>query len=192
MAKRYDQMFELIDQVKPEAIVEVGVHRGVRGSKLCARALEHRKPVRYLGFDVFDTVGSEFQEEALNGKGAPSKAQAQERLARCGPKLSVELVVGDTRETLHGRNIEADFAFIDGDHRVDAIAGDFAALSGSRCVVFDDYYLPDAKGRIPDLTRYGANETVDMLASLGMKVEILPLGDECKHGGVSHLAVVWP
>lgn len=191
MAKRYDQMFEIIDKVKPEVIVEVGVHRGIRGSKLCAQALTHRKQVRYIGYDVFDTVGEKFQAAALNGKGPPSRQQAEERLRGLGKGLSVELVVGDTRKTLHGNDVQADFAFIDGDHRVEAVIGDYAALSSVGCVVFDDYYKPDKAGQLPDLTKYGANEVVDTLAELGAKVEILPVGDECKHGGVSHLAVVW-
>jgi hypothetical protein len=191
MAKRYDQMFELIDRVRPATIVEVGVHRGVRGAKLCSRALLHRKRVRYIGYDVFDTVPAAFQEAALNGKGAPSQAQAEERLSGCGRGLAVEMVVGDTRETLHGRQVEADFAFIDGDHRVDAIAGDYAALAGATCVVFDDYYRPDRKGRMPDVELYGANQIVAQLEAQGARVEILPIGDECKHLGVSHLAVVW-
>lgn len=191
MAKRYDQMFALIDQLRPRSIVEVGVHRGVRAAKLCSRALLHAPTVDYLGFDVFDTLGEDFQEAALNGKGAPSQAEAERRLSRSvGTRYRFE--VGDTRETLHGRQVEADFAFIDGDHRVDAIAGDYAALAGAGCVVFDDYYRPDKRGNLPDLALYGANSLVDGLAAQGRKVEVLPIGDECKHGGVSHLAVVWP
>ena len=191
MAKRYDQMFPLIDQVKPRRINEIGVHRGIRAAKLCARALEHRASVRYTGFDVFDTMDAAFQEEALNGKGAPSQQQAQARLLSLGGALKFEFVVGDTRKTLHGTEQSADFAFIDGDHRVDAIAGDYAAVAGARCVVFDDYYRPDENGYLPDLALYGANAVVDELAKAGRKVEILPVGDRCKHGGFSHLAVVW-
>lgn len=191
MAKRYDQMFALIDKVKPQTIVEIGVHRGIRGAKLCSRALEHRKSVRYVGYDVFDTVSEEYQSEALNGKGAPSKANAEARLAGCGSGLTFEFVIGDTRDTLHGKTVEADFAFIDGDHRVDAIVGDYAALADARCVVFDDYYIADAGGIAPDLEQYGANQMVDALREAGAKVDILPIGDACKHGGYSHLAVVW-
>lgn len=191
MAKRYDKMFPLIDQVKPIRIIEVGVHRGIRASKLCKRALLHRESVRYTGFDVFDTMDMEFQELALNGKGAPSQAQAAARLSALGHSLAFELVVGDTRQTLHGTEQAADFAFIDGDHRVDAVVGDYVAVAGAHCVVFDDYYRPDERGQMPDVRLYGANSTVDALVAAGRKVEILPVGDRCKHGGISHLAVVW-
>lgn len=191
MAKRYDQMFPLIDQVKPRRIIEVGVHRGIRAAKLCARALLHRKSVHYTGFDVFDTMDMQFQELALNGKGAPSEAQAAARLSSIGDSLTFQFVVGDTRQTLHGSEQQVDFAFIDGDHRVDAVVGDYVAVAGAQCVVFDDYYRPDERGQMPDARLYGANSTVDALVAAGRKVEILPVGDQCKHGGFSHLAVVW-
>lgn len=190
MAKRYDQMFELIDKVKPQRIIEVGVHRGIRAAKLCNRALCHSDSVEYVGYDVFDTVGAEYQEDALNGKGQPSEAQAKERLDGVRG-LQHSFVIGDTRETLHGMNVKADFVFIDGDHRIDAIEGDYEALKGAKCVVFDDFYKFDSQGNMPDITLYGANATVDRLIGEGRKVTILPVGDTCKHGGVSHLAVVW-
>lgn len=191
VAKRYDQMFGLIDQVKPASIVEVGVHRGIRAAKLCDQALKHSPRVRYTGFDVFDTMDAKFQDAALNGKGAPSESQARERLSGCAAGLSFRFVVGDTRMTLHGKSVKADFVFIDGDHRVEAIAGDYAALAGAKCVVFDDYYRPDEDGATPDLSLYGANQLVDSLEAAGLRVEVLPIADKCKHGGYSHLAVVW-
>lgn len=190
MAKRYEQLYPLIDQVKPKKIVEIGVHRALRGAAMSRAALEHRKSVEYVGYDVFDQATPEFQQQALNGKGAPSEAMARERLRSIGG-LQFSFVVGDTRETLGGQKVKADFAFIDGDHRVDAVRSDYAALADCPCVVFDDYYRPGPDGRIPDLTKYGANAVVDELAVQGMRVEILPAADECKHGGYSHLAVVW-
>lgn len=190
MAKRYDQLLPLIDKVKPARIVEIGVHTALRGLSMCRQALEHRLAVEYVGYDVFEEASEEFQAQALNGKGTPSQAKATERLSRV-PGLVYAFVVGDTRKTLAGKKVKADFAFIDGDHRVEAIRTDYAALAGSRCVVFDDYYRAGRDGKIPDLQKYGANAVVDELAEAGRRVEILPVGDVCKHGGMSHLAVVW-
>lgn len=183
MAKRYDQMLALIDEVKPTSIIEVGVHRGMRANQLCTHAAGYRE-VTYTGFDVFDTMDADFQEAALNGKGMPSKDVAAARLKRID-MLDFSFVVGDTRDTLHGKARYADFAFIDGDHRVDAIRGDYEALKDCKIVVFDDYYVGDDK---PDTALYGANQIVDALPH--ERVEILPIGDPCKHGGMSHLAVV--
>lgn len=190
MAKRYDQLYPLIDEVKPARIVEVGVHTALRGAALCKRALEHRSSVEYVGYDVFEMASMEFQLQALNGKGAPSQDKARNRL-NAVRGLNHSFVVGDTRHTLSGKTVDADFAFIDGDHRVEAIRIDYAALSDCPCVVFDDYYRPGPDGSTPDLTLYGANAVVDELASAGRRVEILPDADVCKHGGYSHLAVVW-
>ncbi len=190
MAKRYEQLLPLIDKVKPVRIVEVGVHTALRGLAMCRQALLHRQEVEYVGYDVFEEASDEFQAQALNGKGTPSQAKAIERLSRV-PGLSHSFVVGDTRETLGGKKVKADFAFIDGDHRVEAIRIDYAAVSSARCIVFDDYYRAGKDGKSPDLSRYGANSVVDELAAAGRRVEILPVGDLCKHGGMSHLAVVW-
>ena len=183
MAKRYDQMLALIDEIKPKSIIEVGVHRGMRANQLCLQATKYGG-VTYTGFDVFDTMDAEFQEAALNGKGMPSKDVAASRLSRIDG-LKYSFVVGDTRETVHGKPRHADFAFIDGDHRVDAIRGDYEALKSCKVVVFDDYFVGDNK---PDRSLYGANAVVDALPY--ERVQILPIGDMCKHGGYSHLAVV--
>lgn len=190
MAKRYDQMIPLVEKLKPRRIVEVGVHRAMRASKLCQAALQYG-PVEYLGYDVFDTMGEAFQEAALNGKGEPTEREARRRLDQVRGEFSYSFVIGDTRDTLHGSEVEADFAFIDGDHRIDAIAGDYAALANVRCVVFDDWYAPDERGDIPDLSLYGANSVVEGARLAGRRVEILPMADGCNCGGKSHLAVVW-
>jgi hypothetical protein len=187
-------MLGLIDKLKPHSVVEIGVHRALRAASVCERALRYG-PVDYVGYDVFETMDQAFQEAAMNGKGMPTQAEAAHRLRRISdrwrPQFAWRFVVGDTRKTLHGRHIKADFVFIDGDHRVEAIEGDYAALAGSPCVVFDDYYVPDAAGKLPiDLERFGCNKTVDRLAGEGRKVEILPAADPCKHGGMIKLAVV--
>lgn len=192
MAKRYDQMEALISRAKPERIVEVGVHRGTRASLLCRWALDsHRKHVAYMGYDVFDTVNAEFHQQALNGKGAPNEAMSANRLKTISAagRMSWQFVIGDTRATLHGKSISCDFAFIDGDHRVDAIRGDAAALD-CPLIVFDDYYLPGPNGELPDLDIYGANAVVDEYKAAGCSVEILPHKDKCDHGAFAVLAVV--
>jgi hypothetical protein len=68
---------------------------------------------------------------------------ARERLdviAGKHPQFSYTLIKGNTRDTLHGEKIAADFVFIDGGHSVETIRGDYNAVKGSKVVVFDDYY----------------------------------------------------
>lgn len=192
MAKRYEQLYPLIKAAKPATIVEVGVHRGMRALMMCEEACGVRKAVRYIGFDVFETMPQSFHDAALNGKGIPQRAMAEARMQSVSerfPGFSWEFREGDTRDTLHGHKVAADFAFIDGDHRVEAIRGDALGLD-CPLMVFDDYYLAGPDGRLPDLTLYGANVVVDELQAAGATVELLPVGDVCAHGGVSVLAVV--
>lgn len=181
-------MIDLAAELKPKVIVEVGVHGALRGSRMISAT---NPGARYIGYDVFETRDMAFQRSALNGKGMPIEALARMRLddACRRTRSTYTLVIGDTRETLHGKPVVADLAFIDGDHRVDAIEGDYQALAGSTVVVFDDYYRP-SEGRMPDTRLYGANQTVDRLAAEGRDVEILPIGDVTADGGASHLAVV--
>lgn len=194
MARRYDQLLTLIAQVKPTSLVEVGVHRGKRSALMCQEALKHRPPMKtvtFLGFDVFHEADAEFHRAAMNGKGPPREVEAREKLQQMVPLLEFDFVTGDTRKTLHGHIYYADFAFIDGDHRTEVIRGDYDALKGSTCVVLDDYYRPGHQGQIPDLERYGANKLVTELVAEGRRVEVLPIGDVCDHGAISHLVVVW-
>lgn len=193
MAKRYGQMIPIIAALKPKVIVEVGIHKGLRGSALSLEALRHSREVAYIGFDVFDTKGEQFQLDALNGKRTPTEARARQSfdpIANQFLGFRYEFRVGDTRDTLHRQSIEADFAFIDGDHRVDAIRGDYQALKASKVVVLDDYYIAGRGGALPDLTKYGANAIVEELRAAGRSVEILPSHDACTHGAITHLAVV--
>lgn len=194
MAKRYEQLYPLIRACKPQTIAEVGVHRGMRAMMMAEEALKASpsKPVRYIGFDVFELMSQAFHDAALNGKGIPQRAIAEARMQSVKERFetfSWNFCVGDTRETLHGKRIACDFAFIDGDHRVEAIRGDALGLD-CPLMVFDDYYIAGPDGRLPDLALYGANVVVDELKAAGASVELLPAGDLCNHGGIALLAVV--
>jgi hypothetical protein len=193
VAKRYLQLLPLIAEVQPRTIVEVGTHRGLRAYALCEQALRFHSDVSYTGYDIFDTEPAQFQADAFNGKGMTTEGRAtyrMDKLKLIAPTLQWRFVVGDTRTTLHGQTVAADFAFIDGDHRVDVIRGDAQALRDCAVIAFDDYYRKGASERMPDTTRYGSNVVVDELAAAGAKVSILPYYDVGKHGGRVHLAVV--
>lgn len=182
MAKRYDQLIEIVREAQPRTIVEIGVHRAMRAVRMCEAV---KGPVHYIGFDVFETMGPGFQEAALNGKGEPQQKHAVHRLEELKkrkPDFTYELVVGDTRETLKDRKVPCDFAFIDGDHRAEAIASDYAAVADAPIVVCDDYFIGENR---PDISLYGCNQIAD-----AAEAEILPVADGCKHGGYSHLAVI--
>jgi hypothetical protein len=197
MTTRYNQMLPLIDQIKPNVIVEVGVHRAKRAVQLCERALRAgSKNLLYEGFDVFETKDAKFQAAAMNGKGMPMKKDAEAALLKLAKRslgFRWRLHVGDTAETLAKPYAgPVDFAFIDGDHRVEAIERDYNALLHAKVIVFDDYYVPDPDGKMPiDLTKFGCNKLVDELREhYGAIVQILPKADPCNAGGYIKLAVV--
>jgi len=193
VTKRYEQLIPLIRAARPRCIVEVGVHKAKRALKMCQAALQYG-PVHYIGYDVFDTMDEQFQADALNGKGTPTESYAREKLdalAEANPRFTYELVVGDTRKTLHGKGVKADFAFIDGDHRAEVIEGDYLALHLTPFVVLDDYYVEN-NGVMPvDLTRYGANSLVESLTCSGHTVAVLPQADWCNAGPLVKLATVF-
>lgn len=189
-ARRYEQILALIEKVKPKTIVEVGVHKGLRSVLMCRKALEFHEEITYIGFDVFDTVDEQFHKDALNGKGIPSEVEAGRRLESLGPALTWWLIKGDTRHTLHGKKeYKADLVFIDGDHRLEVIRGDYEPFKDSECVILDDYYHMGESKQL-DLKRYGCNGLVYDLIDEGRKVDILPIADSTNVGAYTKLAVV--
>lgn len=155
---RYNQLADLVHEHQPVTIVEIGTHHGYRAWTMCMAALEHEPKVHYIGYDLFDQATPETNERELNGKGAGSSRKALEAMRHISaihPGFVFELHQGDTRNTLHGKNVVADFVFIDGGHSVETIRGDYDAVKGSKVIVFDDYYVSGA-----DTAKFGCNEVV--------------------------------
>lgn len=192
MTKRYDQLVGLILERSPRTIVEVGVHGALRAQMMCEAARRKVPKVKYLGYDVFETETYGFHTRALNGKGIPSQRVAERRMmdvARRVGGVHWGFTVGDTANTLHGRQVACDFAFVDGDHRVEMIRGDALALD-CPCIVFDDYYTPGPEGVVTDTQLYGANAVVEELAAAGRTLTLLPKRDLTKEGCYAQLAMV--
>jgi hypothetical protein len=189
--RRYDQLIGLIAETKPATIIEIGTHRGARASLMIREALKYHGRVVYYGFDVFETEDAAFHDAALNGKGIPSEQEARSVLnailSEVGShRFDYHLTVGDTRETMRGNEFVAGLAFIDGDHRVETIRSDYAAVHRSSCVVFDDYLVAGPNDELPDLTLYGANAIVDSIPA----ASVLPITDYARQGWGIRCAVV--
>lgn len=140
---RYDQLIALAAEKKPDVLIEIGTHRGVRAKLLKA----HCK--RYIGFDLWEAGTDEIDRRESNGKGRSTRAQAAQALAG----VDAELIAGDTVDTLPEfweRGVKADFVFIDGGHSVGTISSDWQwtrrMLNPGAVVVFDDYYEPERDG----------------------------------------------
>ncbi len=178
---RYQQLFQLIDEFKPETIVEIGTHVGTRAAAMCLQALRHRDRVRYTGYDLFDDATDETNRIEMNGKGRAPMVLARKRLddiARNHPQFSFVLIKGNTRETLHRDHVKADFVFIDGGHSVGTIRGDYEAVKGSKLVVFDDYYTGI------DTEHFGCNRVVSDIPH-----RVLPAKDGVTGGGGVQMVV---
>lgn len=186
---RYSQLQTLIALVKPETIVEIGTNRGDSAVAMCSEALKHRAKVHYTGYDVFCTKDEDFHRLVFNGKGAVPRQFVQDRLESVRaqfPSFTFELIEGETASTLHHQPVCADFAFIDGDHRLEIINRDYAAVADSQVIVFDDFYdASSTQGQ--ELSRqFGCNELVARLKD----VTILPLADTFPSTGPIRMAVV--
>jgi predicted O-methyltransferase YrrM len=187
-ASRYSQLETLVALVKPRTIIEVGTNRGESAMRLSLEALKHRRKVHYIGFDVFDTKDEDFHRRVFNGKGSYSRQLVHDRLKSISlqhPSFTFELIEGDTSLTLHHRSMRADFVFIDGDHRIEAIARDYAAVAKSSMIVFDDFFDPDSAQGRKLIDEMGCNRVV-----AGLKdTTILPLVDDFPSTGPIRMAV---
>lgn len=202
---RYDVIFDLIDEVKPRTIVEIGVARAVRAKEMSARALRYHPDFHYTGYDVFDSVGEfnspgarEFHQQVHNHKRVESRRWCLRKLQNMTegkygpayPRFTFRLIEGRTQDTLHGKNVSADLVFIDGDHRLETIRKDYAAVKNSRLVIFDDYFIADERG-CPDVSKFGCNGILDDLDPAHVHWEWGRPADPCADMGKSQLLIVW-
>lgn len=182
---RYAALSRIARLVSPATFIEVGVHTGLRGADVIRATLGTRDSTHYIGYDVFETEPEEFHAQVHNGKGIPTKVQAMRNLsAAIGGRGQVTLHVGRTQTTLHGQRVVCDMAFVDGDHRVEAIRADVEAVIGkANVVVLDDFYSGG-----PDTNVFGCNKVV---AAFGAgHALLLPGHDPIKGGGTTSMVAV--
>lgn len=189
MTKRYAQLIPIINAIKPVIIVEIGTWNGLRAIEMCTAALQHNQGVKYYGFDVFTLPDEGLDKRELNVKPRVPFGQVAatlEEFHKLHPGFEYKLIEGDTRETLKEfRDSPCDFAFVDGGHSIETIASDLENLAGAKVLVVDDYYTKDPEGKCPDITKHGANLSVDGREEW----VILPQADPVKDGGRVQMAV---
>jgi len=190
--KRYEQLNEIISQLHPETIVEVGTWDGTRAVQMATEALKHKEKVHYTGFDLFEDATAETDEQELNVKYHCSEGDVREKLllfSKDNPGFEFRLIKGNTRDTLRQGVVEnIDLAFVDGGHSVGSIANDYEALVGRcKCIVFDDLYGEDDDGNIPDIEKFGCNK---LLKEIEVTAAPMPQADPVKGGGLVGMACV--
>jgi len=169
---RYKQIIKLIEDLKPETVLEVGTHKAQRPKEW----FNVHKFKMYYGFDVFDLGTNELNRKEMNGKGFCNRKFAESQLKDIPHKLTE----GNTLNTLpefafeylHKENEGIEFAFIDGGHSEDTIRSDWEnvkqVMKPGGIVIFDDYYQPIRPG-------FGCNNIIKDLEHI-----VLPEGN----GGV--------
>lgn len=166
---RYAQLLDIIDEIKPQSILEIGVWSGARAVQMIQEAAKFRpiESIDYVGFDLFEQQTGEYNR--LEGsKDAWPKSVVERRLKATGAKF--ELVQGNTRDTLAGFGWRHyDFMFIDGGHSEETIKSDWNNVCTLQAVfVFDDYYFG------PHPAGMGCNAIIDNLSNQWI-VEHLPV-----------------
>ena len=159
---RYDQLKQIIGDIKPKFILETGTWNGERAIEMLSEARKHNEEVHYVGFDLFEFATDETDKSELNVKAHFTKDDVSVKLAKfclANPGTSFELIAGDTKATLPAlieRGLKPDFAFLDGGHSIATILSDAMALKECPVVVIDDYYT-EHEGKCPDVTKFGCN-----------------------------------
>lgn len=201
---RYDQIYQLINFLKPTIITEIGVAQGDRAEEMVRYALKNNPRCVYFGFDLFEDITPEISEKEMNGKRVSPKEEVANRLRKIQqehPGFFFTLYKGNTNETLPNfvdEDIEisnedgltitskpskSQFVFIDGGHSVETIRNDWSAFKNAPLVILDDYYEADPQGNRPDITKFGCNFLLPELKN----AKVLPFGDPIVHGGITKL-----
>ena len=168
--RRYDQLLEEIDTLRPKTILEIGTNDGINAARLFQRASQYRDDVVYFGFDMFESLNDAtfLQEFAL---AAPSQEKVDKFLGR-NECLRRQLFAGNTIETLRSKKAQLpkiDLVFIDGGHSEETVASDWMnvqdLLHARSVVFFDDY------------PNWGIGPVVDAIDREHWDVQIMPIED---------------
>lgn len=188
MKNRYSEILEIIDHVKPRSIVEIGTWNGRNAVNMIMTAQKyHPDEISYIGYDLFETATPQTDADEFNVKPHPVCASVLEFIKQHCPSVPVNLIKGNTRQTLNP--LVADFVFIDGGHSIDTIDTDYEAVKGSAVIVLDDFYVPDEDGKMPDIHKMGCNQLVSKLL-MQRPLSTLRCKDPVNGGGYTKLVVV--
>lgn len=176
-AKRYAQINECIENVRPLNIMEIGVWNGNRAVSMIKSASKHTpiELINYYGFDLFDEMDAKtFKEEIAQWP--PDKKEVLEHIKK-ETGANIKLSAGNTLNTLREQVTDLpkmDFIYIDGGHAIETVQNDWEYSSklmhNNTVVIFDDYW--------PERGDFGGcKKIVDEIDRNIYDVEILPITD---------------
>lgn len=145
---RYKELIELVRDLRPFHIIEIGTWNGQRAAQMMGVSNAF-----YTGFDLFEEATQETNKAEMNVKAASSMLDVAKSIESAG-FTRFALIRGNTRETLpayfQGNPERFDFAFIDGGHSEETILSDFKLIyeniDPGGTIVLDDYYEPALEG----------------------------------------------
>lgn len=180
---RYNQLLDIIDEVKPIKIHEIGTWNGHNAARMIQQASKYNDGIQYTGFDLFETqTGEHFRKEfskvGWNRNVVRKKLQAT--------RANIVLIEGNTRVTLKDNHDAPDLIFVDGGHSETTIQNDgaWALARNDATVVFDDYYT---EGK-PD--GMGCNKFIQSLDLKEYEVTYLPVTTSTEDGRVIQMVKV--
>lgn len=176
--KRYRNLVQIVAEIKPQKIMEIGTCTAGSAKKMIQEAVKHREGVVYYGFDLFETTEAsayEMTKVPLSGR------QIRKKLDPLG--AHIVLYKGNTRKTLWEMPLpQMDLIFIDGGHTFETIQNDWnrarQLMHDKTVIVFDDYWTGPALTH-PIYRVGGCKPLIDNLK--GYQVEILEPTDKFPH-----------
>lgn len=171
---RFQQIYDWIEANKPEVIVEIGTWNGQNAIRMLKEGAK-----RYIGFDLWEDGDEMIDELENNAKKRVSMEEVQKVLA----KYQVELIKGNTRETLktyvNEKKPFVDMAVIDGGHSKGTIKSDLLLtmklMKPSGVIFLDDYYFNCPTPNV------GAQTVAE---GLNIPYTVLPKGDKARDGSI--------
>lgn len=173
---RYKNIFDIINEIKPQTIMEIGTWNGVNAVKMIKTAQRWRDSVCYYGFDLFEDF-----TEAKKEFCPKIPAKYEDVVNRFSDiHCRVELIKGNTHKTL-AKFVATpiDLIFMDGGHSLETIQSDWnniqKFISVKTTILLDDYYINRNDVGCQNLVK-------DLIASTKWAVEPLEPIDECNDG----------
>ena len=176
---RYAQLLDIIDEIHPRSIVEIGTWKGDTALRMIQQAAKYRpmSDILYQGFDLFETQTA-YDLRAELSKGMWIQDVVQRRLN--ATHAGIVLVKGNTRTTVpQYLKCDADLYFIDGGHSEETIESDGQTvyrMKEGAVAVFDDYYI---HGKPEGM---GCNEFIASLPREEFAVTLLPATTQASDG----------
>lgn len=180
--RHYKGLFEVIKEIIPVNIMEIGTSSGQTATGMIRVAGQFSKEdqISYYGVDLFESgKPSQWELEFTGGYVPPKKADVEARL-RAETAADITLVAFDSKN-LHlvpvEERLKMDLIFIDGGHSLETVLSDWefakTSMHEKTVVVLDDYF--------PELPFIGAKNVVDNIDRSVFDVKIMPEIDDYTH-----------